>query len=331
VSFRFFNLNIRHDYYARLDAEYPSSAQYWLDKLEFAPIFYGALTLDDIQAENEIFIAWGNSCAEIKNFIALDNSNSDTFKPIIVTIDEGYVWFYEPSGPVRMMDDNKSPVRQERGQDWFDWPKAFPIKLLCKKHVKNVPLVLSSMKSNQWMTRGTFREIEPDRGGAYLGNIAAIQSVLKRWQPNFKIDPLDCLSSLDFETLIAKILEEHGCFVPAYKGGFLKDVDLIAKPTKTKSIAGMSIESGQSIALQLKLSIDRRLLSDLRNKKVEYLIGLNDDESLSENFANSEFKNLCLGRSWLRKALLESPFTCEWLKQSLEWLPLENRDWDFKS
>lgn len=178
---------------------------------------------------------------------------------------------------------------------------------------------------------GTFREIEPARGGAYLGNIAAIQSVIRHWQPNFKVDPLDCLSSLEFETLIAKILEEHCCFVPAYKGGFLKDVDLIAKPTKMKSIAGMSIETGRNIAVQLKLSIDRSLLNDLRYERVNYLIGLNDDESMRRNFENSELSHLCFGRAWLRKALWESPCASEWLKQSLEWLPLENRSCDFRS
>lgn len=331
MSYRYFNLNIRHDHYAALDKGHPSAAQYWLDKREFAPIFYGALTIGDIEADNDKFKCWKNSCAEIRIFTKLGDTNSANIKCIIVTIDEGYVWFYEPSGPVQMMDDDKSSVRQEKGQDWFDWPKAFPIKLLAKKHVKDVPLVLSSMKVNKWMSMGTFREIERTRGGTYLGNIAAIESVLKTWQHNFPVDPLDCLSSIEFETLIAKILEEHGCFVPAYKGGFLKDVDLIAKPKETKSIAGMPIEAGKNIAFQLKLSLDRRLLNDLRKERVNYLIGLNDDASMNRNFANSELYHLCFGRTWLQKALWQSPLASEWLRQSLEWLPLENRNCDFRS
>jgi hypothetical protein len=332
MSCRYFNLNIRHPEYAKLDANHPSAAQYWLDKRKLAPIFYGTLSVDHIKTKVPAFLALGNSCSDIENFIAVGDSYADVEnKSILVTIDEGYVWFYTADKTVRMMDeDDESLVRGNNGQDLVDWPKAFRIKLLDKKHVKDVPLVLSSMKSNQWMTRGTFREIEPIRGGAYLGNIAAIQSVLNEWQPNFKLDPLDCLSSLEFETLIAKILEEHGCFVPAYKGGFLKDVDLIAKPTKTKSIAGMLIKVGQNFAFQLKLSLDRKLLNDLRKEKVNYLIGLNDDESLTRNFANSEFHNLCLGRTWLRKALKESPCASKWLDQSLEWLPLKNRSCDFR-
>jgi hypothetical protein len=325
MIYRYFNLNIRHPQHAKLDEKYPSAAQYWLDKRKLAPIFYGTINLHDISTESEAFRNLGNSGADIKKFIDVGISHLDAQKNyILVTIDEGYVWFYEAISTVKMMDQNdESLVRDKDSQNLIDWPKVLPIKRLgSKRHVKDVPLVLSSMKSNQWMTRGTFREIEPDRGGAYLGNIAAIQSALNRWDPNSKFDPLDCLSSLEFETLIAKILEEHGCFVPAYKGGFLKDVDLIAKPTATKSVAGLDIESGKNIALQLKLSIDRSQLSDLSSEKIDYLIGLNDDKSLKTNFENSRFSSRCLGRSWLKKALQESPCTLGWLQHSLQWLPL---------
>ena len=62
----------------------------------------------------------------------------------------------------------------------------------------------------------------------YEGNIAAIKYLIGELN-DFKIDPLKTLSSVQLETLVVKIFEKNGAFIPAWRGGTLKDIDIIAK------------------------------------------------------------------------------------------------------
>jgi hypothetical protein len=61
-------------------------------------------------------------------------------------------------------------------------------------------------------------------------------------------------SSVGFETLIAKLLEVHGCFVPAYRGGCIQDVDLFAHNDGPHNLqmGGLTIAAGKSAAIQVK-------------------------------------------------------------------------------
>src|SRR5207247_1001715 len=102
------------------------------------------------------------------------------------------------------------------------------VHVLAHRNAKDVPLVLASITANQFYTRGTFRRIND------WGNYKAIDcAVGKRfqgdhWEPDlcavgkrFQGDHwepdqqgpaqiLECLSSVELETLVAKLLEAHG-------------------------------------------------------------------------------------------------------------------------
>jgi hypothetical protein len=320
---QYWNLNIRHDFFAK-KSKSQTAASYWLEEKSQAPIFYSNLSLQDIETKSAKFTGWGNSRSEISNFFKIGSQSIDEqLKNTFVTIDEGFVWLYRPRGTIQEAIGEEHSA-EFLGQQVIGVPKAIPIHILSRRHVRDVPLVLSSMKSNQWMSRGTFREIDAKRPGTYVGNIAAIQFALDDWQAGFKVDPLSCLSSLEFETLIAKLFEEHGCFVPAYKGGFLRDIDLLVQADRDLDIAGLKISSSRKcLSLQLKMEVSPQLLLA---DHVSYAIGLNSDESLHK-FRKLDLKNTdrCFGRSWIRRALGESPQTLSWAERLLEWLPHQNR------
>lgn len=191
-----------------------------------------------------------------------------------------------------------------------------PITLIGKEklHVSEVPYILASMRSNQAFSRGTFREIDRNK---YLGNIAAIQSATKQWEKDFVIDPLLCLSSVELETLIAKIFEAYGCFVPAYRGGMLDHVDLFVSPKSNLSLMGMKLERDQKYCIQIKLSSaksDSSLMQWLKRSKQHLLITLTNEELFHEQH---------FGRKWLQQALNkpEAIAVKFWLQHSLDWLP----------
>jgi hypothetical protein len=80
----------------------------------------------------------------------------------------------------------------------------------------------------------TFSRLEPIK---HYGNCKALNFMLTGITP--EVDSFEhylrCLSSMEFETLIAKIFEEQGYFVPAYRGGTLRRYDLFAAKMPKRS------------------------------------------------------------------------------------------------
>lgn len=167
----------------------------------------------------------------------------------MVVIHDGEVWILEPAGDVRFRPSEAGPAGQHT-------PKVMPVKILAHKNAKDVPLVLASITANQFYTRGTFRRIND------WGNFKAIDRVAggplkgEHWQVA-KQGPeqlLECLSSIELETLVAKLLEAKGCFVPAYRGGLMKDIDLIARNCSRVPInfAFLTLQPNKSVSFQIK-------------------------------------------------------------------------------
>jgi hypothetical protein len=116
------------------------------------------------------------------------------------------------------------------------------------------------------------------------------------------------LSSVEFETLVAKIFEESGCFVPAYRGGTMAGADLFAhnKSDSRISIGGLVIEPEASMSIQVKLKAHAKPLPS----GIDLIVAGDAKET-----PNS------LGSKWLQTALKNSPNTARWLKSSIDWLP----------
>jgi hypothetical protein len=177
------------------------------------------------------------------------------------------------------------------------------------------------MKVNQAFSRNTFTEINKDGVGRYKGNIAAIKAVLGESDDDFTVDPLDCLSAVEFETLVAKLYEAKGRFVPAYRGGVMKDVDLYVYSDRVDVSDGINVES-----VQLKLSaansaesLAKWLESDTQN----VLISL--DTIVPDALISAHAEGRFIGRKDIRNWINSSPVVKAWLDRSLDWLPTKWR------
>jgi hypothetical protein len=170
------------------------------------------------------------------------------------------------------------------------------------------------MRSNQAFSRKTFTEIgkkNEDSNFNYQGNIAAIQSIIG-WEEGFKVDPYDCISSIQFETLIAKIFESDGFFVPAHRGGTLDTVDLFAK------------KLNKILSLQLKIGLRDGAIIE----KIKEWLNISENNYLitPEIIASPKLQHYSntgkyLTRKWITQKLETHPKIKDWMDQSLDWLP----------
>lgn len=210
-------------------------------------------------------------------------------------------------------------VRFERSRvdrDYEGMVKLMEVEQVLVSSVKDVPPILAGINANRYYSSGTFRKIEDP------GNVLALTTLLVKHDAVIArpaIDEptlariIDCLSSVQLETLVAKLFEEHGCFVPAYKGGAVKGVDLIARNDTAGliSVGGYCIRSGHTASIQVKLRINskkRKRLVDSR--QIDLLVwGIHAE---GPSFPQSE---------WIQSALIQSPQSREWLQKSIGWLP----------
>jgi hypothetical protein len=218
----------------------------------------------------------------------------------IIVIYGGEVVVLEPAGPIQFA---KSEV--QIGYDGF--VKLLPVREVIRQPVKDVPAILAGINANRYYSSGTFREISDN------GNKTALQCILDKSKVQIPlqctaIHALECLSSVELETLAAKLFEELGCFVPAYRGGMIKDVDIFAHNNNSRelTLCGIKLLPKSRYALQVKL----RSSIKKAPSGVDFLITGSDMSDPS-----------VLGASWLSAAIKCSPETRDWLFRSLSWLP----------
>lgn len=118
---------------------------------------------------------------------------------------------------------------------------------------------------------------------------------------------IECLGNVEFETLIAKVLEAHGCFVPACRGGCIQDVDLFAHNDTSHNLdlEGFKIGAGSSAAIQIKTWSN----GFVKPASVDYSVGF-DVKGPG-----------CFGPEWVLRQVAKCLTITAWLKRSLNWLP----------
>ena len=133
----------------------------------------------------------------------------------------------------------------------------------------------------------------------------------EHWQPKSQkaAQLLECLGSTELETLVGKLFEAHGCHVPAYLGGTLKDIDILAYNDTDKPIhiGRLIVPARKRVSIQVKTW--KRIP---RPKAVDYLIGLDVVPGPR-----------AFGAQWLLDRVKECPTALVWMKRSLNWLPGE--------
>ena len=263
------------------------------------PIFFGKTTVEQFKNGDPKAREQG------RNFVwcgQKDNWNNAT----IIVLHEGVLHFLKPNGYIETHDWN------DENSDDKSTVKVLPIVEIKKSSIVDVPAILSGISANRYLNSGTFRQIKPQ---TRFGNIKAIEFVLNGivdMNDNWSFeDMLKCLSSVELETLVAKIFEEAGCFVPAYRGGALQYADIIAKNDMDTeiSINGFKIPPNAGISIQVKTNNQKKQPP----RGVDYLIGIGLNQSAK-----------VYSSDWIYQSLKELRETSAWLKRSLSWLPMSD-------
>ena len=254
--------------------------------------------------------------ADAKEFCetGLKAPNSDVR---VVVVAQREFWIVEPTGAVEAIGIEPNEVGES------NLLKAMPVRVLVRKAVAEVPHLLASMASNAYWSRGTFREIgkAPPADSRRLSwdgwsHQFAIELQLPKAKRRFpQLVPegpelLRLLSSVELETLVAKVFEEAGCFVPAYRGGTMADVDIIARNEHHRPVqlGTLQIPARQNLAIQVKswMRDPPRVVDGV------FFVSLN-------------LHRHDQGKGWdaaaLWSVLMTCPQTTGWLKRSLDWLP----------
>lgn len=308
----YYNLNIKISDNQKSDS---SPAEEWLDCRRSAPIFFGHWSPEEIRSGSTPFQK--KAANEAIEFIGL-SLNPENAR--LITIDSGYVWIYKVIGP--LMFDEKYSFKYEVTNELVI-PKYYPIEIIKKLKVSEVPYILSAMKSSQAFARGTFTEINKNIiTNKYIGNIAAIRSVLGETS-GLSVNPFRCLSSVELETLVAKIFEAHGAFVPAHRGAVLKDVDVFADIKEANPDVRFEFNGSTKLCVQVKINTtdlaDFRALEKFLNQEGHILITGEEvpNVQLANYLAPGKYKT----SEWLRINIDKFPSVKNWLTRSLDWLP----------
>ena len=180
------------------------------------------------------------------------------------------------------------------------------------------------MKSNPAFCRNTFRMIDEKK---YEGNIAAIKFLIGELN-DFKIDPLKTLSSVQLETLVVKIFEKNGAFIPAWRGGTLKGVDIFAKfeGNIPDNLLIKKIKE-KNINIQVKLQLnDENKVKDLKKSLADsnnFFLITADDGPHKDLKEYHEKKYLT--SKWIKKQIYNYDEIKKWYEECIKWLPTQNR------
>jgi hypothetical protein len=259
-------------------------------------IFYGRKSLQDLIPTNR----------QVKDFYesSLPGARDHV---VMLVVSSGKAWFLKPAGKIVEIEPPKNAA-YELKSSW----KMMPVQIILLRPQKDIPLILAGINSNKYLSQGTYREITNS------GNIMAIYSVLNLPLPQEYMGDgncsaewlLGCLSSVELETLVAKVFEASRCFVPAYRGGCIRDIDIIVHNDHSTDIQleGLIVPSKSNISIQIK---GLRLIKK-RPDNVDCLIGLKVMKLPG-----------CYDAEWLLRQVQSFPAVAQWLKRSLNWLPKE--------
>lgn len=272
-------------------------------------IFYGQITLEQIRNQQTIEGVSESQLRQCVNFVETGFPDNRDKRCILVVGKK--IWFLKPIG---MAEERKPDDTEENSRDSLR--KLIPVKIVRELELHDAPHILAGIGSNNYLVRGTYREIEDPRN---RGNLKAIYSILGiQWKQDWlnQASPaslFECLGSTQLETLVAKIFEEHDCFVPAYRGGSLKGVDIFAYADTPKELDGMRIDS-EGVQIQVKGHGDWANPKNLAIPANVWFAGYGYKTSHPDR---------CLNEDWLIRQTRELQRVQSWLRRSLNWVPPE--------
>ena len=266
---------------------------------------------------------------QIKPFIEAGDNRKAKFVTIarVKPRNRRRIYIYEPESQVDDMPKNrykeyddhlskrgitteKTEYKTKKGELKHNVPKIMFVKILVNKDIEKVPHVLATLPCSQYFTRATCREIDPTK---YWGAVQAIKRCLKQ-----QIEPIDnaqklmkLLSPYELETLMFLILKNEGLHVPAWRGGTLKDIDIIGHNRTDREIKigtdpQVTFKPSETKTFQVKKKIIGK------PKKIADWTVTVDFEGKSERV---------LKANWLLEQVRNQEETRKWLSDSLHWVP----------
>ncbi len=285
-----------------------------LEKEKRAPIFFGDYEHEDYTNAKKNKKKLGDfntkQLNEACEFINLYKENKEAR---IITIGSEKIWIYKIKGQIKNGKIEFDKFRQ----------KYYDIEIIKHSKIEDVPYILATMKTNQAFSRNTFRKIDEKK---YEANIAAIKSLIGELN-DFKIDPLKSLSSVQLETLIAKIFEKNKAFIPAWRGGTLKDIDIIAEFEKNipENLFKVKIQ-GKKIKIQVKIKLnDENNVDQLKKLLKEPNFFLITAEDGAHKDLKKYHEENYLTSKWINQQINSCDEIRNWFEKCIKWLPTQNR------
>ena len=314
----YYNLNIKLNNQLKLNDNIQLQnlfdAAHNLEKEKRAPIFFGDYEHEDYTNAKKNKKKLGDfntkQLNEACEFINLYKENKEAR---IITIGSEKIWIYKIKGQIKNGKIEFDKFRQ----------KYYDIEIIKHSKIEDVPYILATMKTNQAFSRNTFRKIDEKK---YEANIAAIKSLIGELN-DFKIDPLKSLSSVQLETLIAKIFEKNKAFIPAWRGGTLKDIDIIAEFEKNipENLFKVKIQ-GKKIKIQVKIKLnDENNVDQLKKLLKEPNFFLITAEDGAHKDLKKYHEENYLTSKWINQQINSCDEIRNWFEKCIKWLPTQNR------
>ena len=315
----YYNLNIKLNNELKLDNNIELQnlfdTAHNLEKEKRAPIFFGDYEHEDYTNAKKNKKKLGDfntkQLNEACEFINLYKENKEAR---IITIGDEKIWIYKIKDQIKNEKIEFGKFRQ----------KYYDIEIIKHSKIEDVPYILATMKTNRAFSRNTFRKIDEKK---YEGNIAAIKSLIGELN-DFKIDPLKTLSSVQLETLIAKIFEKNKAFIPAWRGGTLKDIDIIAEFEKNipENLFKVKIQE-KKIKIQVKIQLnDKNKLEEIKEnlKKNPNFFLITAEDGPHEELEEYHEKKY-LTSKWINQQINSCDEIRNWFEKCIKWLPTQNR------
>lgn len=240
-----------------------------------------------------------------------------------INLAQGVFRLLEPSGAMYEMERDlfEKTVGPTPHKD--DVPKLVPVRIAHEERITHIPTILTQINANRRLSSSTFKEIREDFGNELAIDYVLFKGGLLGRYPRSTPEThtmehlLLCLGGNELVSLVARLLEETGLYVPAPNGGFVKNIDLFAynDASEPVDLAGLYVpprstfRSG-AITVQVR-GISQETRPEV-SPEVDYLVQPN---------AEQDEDGKILDQQWIEEMLRCSQTTRKWLNRVLRWVP----------
>jgi len=262
---------------------------------------------------------------QIKHFFdAGDNRNA---KFVVIHAQLGKVYVCEPNSQVEdmteeMMDKydkhlKKLGINVNQKTEDEHYPKVIFVKDDFKTF-DEVPNVLATLPCNNYLNRGTCREITLEKN---WGAIQAIKYCLNEEldKPDDKKKLLSLLGWHELETLVFLILKNYGVHPSAWRGGTLPQVDIVAENYSSKEVIIKAKKPIEFKPKEFPLKERRQRFQIKRGKIDEDKLSKNADYFIALDYQGESDR--ILNAAWIVEQLemKEQEYTKKWFKEAISW------------